>query len=89
MDVPCRVCGEPLDMDCLHDVADELGLTFAQVSANYRTKGCAGLAGSSYENPSCTPRGNVAARGMVYDLLGDDIDGAAVMLEDMEASLWD
>lgn len=91
MDVYCPKCAEPWDNDTFHEVAEEIGSTYAAVSAAFRAKGC-GVAfrGSAYDPGRHCGAGsranpNIAA---MYDLLGDDMDGAAAMFEDM-AGLFD
>ena len=78
MDLRCIKCGEPWEMDYLHEVAKEQGSTFARVADRFAVKGCEALGGThndfDYENGPA-----VAA---IYDLLGDDIDGAAALIED-------
>jgi len=59
---------------------------YATVSAEFRAKGCAALEsfgarcqpGDSADDPD-----DLALIGTVYDLLGEDLDGAAAELEDM------
>ncbi len=85
MDIYCPKCGEPLDNDCLHDEADEQGISYAEVAANFRAKGCEALTVYGNGEP-CVPTGSYRAAAMdaLYDLLGDDMDGAASMMEDAE-----
>lgn len=78
MDIMCRICGEPTDIDYLHDVAAEQGSTFNQVRKGFSAKGCEAL-GESHNTTSASP-----AIGLLTDLLGDDIDGLAAELEDAE-----
>lgn len=73
MDILCPTCGEPWDNDELHDVADEQDRTYAEVAANFRVRGCVvfGL--------TCEPADPDARAGfaVIYELSGDDMDGAA------------
>lgn len=71
MDILCPKCGEPWDRDELH-------IESVSVKAFMR-EGC-GVFGVKCE-PS--DRGTLAQA--VYDVLGDDLDGAAAMFEDAEA----
>lgn len=77
-DVHCPTCGEPWDTDELHEVADERGLTFRETFADFRTRGCEALL-TSHNGNEADPR--IAA---TYQLLGDDVDGASSMLEDLD-----
>ena len=83
-DVICRNCGEPWENDTLHDVAQELGTTYAAMARAFSNKGCGAFNGSSYEAAPCSPDSKAAARGILADLLGDDMDGYAAMLDDAE-----
>ncbi len=80
-DVYCSKCNEPVDVFEFHDVAEEQNKTYSEVSAAFRNSGCSALGWSCSNNIS-------ADRGMkldaLYDLLGDDIDGAASLIEDFE-----
>jgi hypothetical protein len=75
-------------MDCLHDEADEQGKTFNEVLHAFQSKGCAALTvygkvdGSHFQEIGGSFR--AAAMGAMFDLLGDDVDGAAAMMEDAE-----
>lgn len=91
MDLYCPKCRELWDNDTFHEVAEELGSTYAKVAAVFRSQGCgAAFRGSAYDpgrhcSASAAPDPMVAA---MYDMLGDDMDGAAAMFEDM-ADLFD
>lgn len=77
MDVYCPRCGEPIDPYEFHDYAAEVDTTYAEVAAQFRAIGCEALGmrcGYQVAHPG------IAA---MYDLLGDDMDGAASMFEDM------
>lgn len=81
MDLYCPKCNEPCDVYEFHDVANEQGKTYEEVSRGFRSDGCSSLGWS------CS--GSISAdRGMkleaLYDLLGDDVDGAAALIEDFE-----
>lgn len=81
MDVYCPKCGEPCDMDYFHDVADEKGSTYTAVMRDFQQRGCVAV-----DFGFCVPNEEGATRAMyadaLYDLLGDDMDGAASMLAD-------
>lgn len=75
---------------------DDYQKVYKTVTAEFRTKGCKALTHIT-EGQSCFPVRNVEeerdrtfglsrseAAGALYDILGDDMDGAATMLEDME-----
>lgn len=120
MDLYCSSCGEPWEMDCLHEEAaarygipyylpeaDPWGTprkeknpeyvetdyqkVYGKVSQEFRAKGCEALS-EAYDGKCSTPSTGVdrtfgltrqQAAGALYDILGDDMDGAAAMLEDM------
>ena len=78
MDLLCRHCREPWENDTLHDVAQETGRTYREVAADFRQDGCEALGTTHGEGePS-------RAADVLYELLGDDMDGAAAMLNDLE-----
>lgn len=81
MDVYCPKCGEPWDIDTFHDVADERDLSFAQVSNDFAQRGCLAL-GTNHNITEDELR--ASASDVLFDVLGDDIDGIASMLEDFE-----
>lgn len=85
MDLMCPRCTEPWDFDSLHDEAAESDRTYSQVAADFRTRGCLALE-SAFGSMLCEPVHNLraAAADAMYDLLGDDMDGAASMMEDFE-----
>jgi hypothetical protein len=77
MNVRCTKCGEPWDVDSLHDEADWLGVSFAEVRAAFRADGCRALGGGD-----CTPSAAGEAAAALADLAGDDLDGWAADLDD-------
>jgi hypothetical protein len=76
MDIRCPQCSEPWDNDYIHDYAEADGSTYAIVSADVRVRGCEAF-GERHGALVADP-----AIGALYDLLGDDMDGAAAMFED-------
>lgn len=76
MDVLCPRCAEPWDNDELHDVP---GMTYALASQRFREEGCKVFTGELCEKSDNEMA--LMAR-TAYDLLGDDMDGAASMMED-------
>jgi hypothetical protein len=91
MDIYCSHCGEPWDNDSLHDEAEASGRSYTEVARNFRIDGCPALAvayGASCSTPSTSTDRTFGltrqeASAALYDLLGDDMDGAAAMMEDM------
>jgi len=82
MDIICPRCGEPLELDALHDNPEDL--PFKQALAVFRdpTRGC----GQLFNGRPCEDRHSLeAARmaGALFDLYGDDVDGVASDLEDL------
>lgn len=122
MDIRCRICGEPWDMDTLHDEVDEriaAGIFaplskpdtyssqdpayqeyrkaydryYSTVRSDFYSKGCNGLIGFTGGNTSwCQPQqpredGKItaaAAMSTLIDIMGDDLDGIASMIDDFE-----
>jgi len=109
MDIICRRCGEPWDMDSLHeetqarlhgayDPDGRSGVTgespvyrdrYATVSEEFRRIGCdafrTAFGSHCTDHDDLPPEGAELATmaGTIYDLLGEDMDGAAAMLEDL------
>jgi hypothetical protein len=93
MDIRCPKCGEPWDMDTLHDEVEARNgalaaifrrpyeVEYNEVSADFRARGCPAL--TSYA-ATCSQATASPGIGILYDLLGDDLDGAAAMLDDLE-----
>jgi hypothetical protein len=77
MDLYCPRCSEPWDLDELHYVD---GLTFDQARRAFRAEGC-GAFGTRCERDGGL---RAEASAVLMDLLGDDVDGVAAMLEDFE-----
>lgn len=112
MDIICRVCGEPWEHDCLHDVAGAdfakaEGMTYKEYMAiepdsrvreakyspfyknvlhAFQSEGCKALESEYGPQNHCVPKESkrTAAASAMYDLLGDDMDGAASMLADLD-----
>lgn len=84
MDLKCPKCRESWDHDTLHEYAEEVGSTYREVGKLFRTKGC-GVAFAEWQ-VACQPasRDWRSVSGVIYDLLGDDLDGASSLLEDAE-----
>ena len=90
MDIYCPKCGEPVDNDYIHEYVAELGMpkteaSYNKLAAKYRSKGCVAL-GMKCSAPSTEVDRSFgltrqAAASVLYDILGDDMDGA--MMEDM------
>jgi hypothetical protein len=122
MDIYCPTCGEPWEMESLHEEAqerygipyyetpdvrgydygnpsftkikndeynsDDYHKIYEQVSTEFRAKGCRALNHISTAT-WCEPQERdgedltmAEAASAMYDILGDDMDGAAAMLED-------
>jgi hypothetical protein len=81
MDIKCPICREPWDNDTIHDYAGETGSTYAEVSKLFRTKGC-GVAFDDW-GITCEKSQGSEILSELADLLGDDLDGYASMVEDL------
>lgn len=75
MDIYCPICGEPYDHDELHDVP---GKSYAEASREFIRVGCKVFDASHGVRDA--RRAEVASAA--YAVLGDDLDGAAAMMED-------
>lgn len=76
MDVYCSKCSEPVDMDYFHDIAEQNGTDYQTVMRDFQQRGCEAL-GESHGDMGPNPYADA-----LYDLLGDDMDGAASMMQD-------
>lgn len=98
MDIHCPKCGEPWDMNELHDetearIDDGRLPKDAPYEKNYNvvrqefwSRGCPALYGSTCNEER---DGDTAlASAMLHDLLGDDTDGIAAMMEDFGMGEW-
>lgn len=118
MDIYCTLCGEPWDLDSIHDavaerfekngvgpwdvetkpeaepwqIRRENGLYhnqkiyekyFHQVKDEFVAKGCITLGGDGEWCKTHTKKNSYVTQ-MIYEIMGDDIDGAASMFEDAE-----
>ena len=82
MDIYCKKCREPWDIDTLHDVASEQGRTFDQVRSAFYDTGCEAL-DCRHGNLGYDPR--IEA---LQELCGDDIDGLASDMEYFGIGGW-
>jgi hypothetical protein len=86
MDIYCPKCGEPVEIDSLHDYAEDAGSTFDQVLKTFKKDGC-GVAFDDW-GFTCVPDPSNAQRAsmssMLFDILGDDVDGIASTIQDWE-----
>ena len=122
MDIYCPKCGEPWDLDSLHEEADlqgapsfrdlpeearrwagrdhdpnadpryleyrrEYDRIFSRIREDFQVRGCQALHEMRGDHAPCKPRDNARAEtaAVLYSILGDDLDGAAAMLDDAEA----
>jgi hypothetical protein len=69
-------------MDTFHDVAEETSTTFERAVADFRRRGCEAIPGERQCTATDTLRSQ--AQAAMFDLLGDDIDGAAALMDDFE-----
>lgn len=79
MDVLCPVCAEPWDLGEFEDVS---GMTFTAARRAFAKEGCA-LFGNKHNEVGPEAAERAAKSRVLFDLLGDDIDGIAAMTEDM------
>lgn len=79
MDIRCPVCGEPWDIDELHEVAKEKRVSFSKVRNGFANRGCEAIDAS--HNANVQP--GAAEAAILFDMMGDDIDGVAALLDDI------
>lgn len=93
MDIHCPVCAEPLDIFELHSIAD---MTYTQARDAFyngttrdgkRVKGCAAIGMRCNTRPDGF---KASASAALHDMMGDDLDGIAAMMEDADmAGMFD
>lgn len=80
MDLYCTKCGEPWELDSLHDLVEEgRAESFTRARVLFQNQGC--------EAFGCTHNSErdsevALASSLMFDMLGDDVDGIAAMMED-------
>ena len=79
MDLYCPKCAEPWDNDSLHDAAKENGTTYNTLPT------CSAARDAWLSVPSHGEGKAHPGIAIVYELSGDDMDGAASDLEDFMA----
>jgi hypothetical protein len=79
MDILCPIYAEPVDNNELHSYAKEIESTYQAVAAEYRRRGCKAI-GMNHSTNSSSPL--AADARVVYDILGDDMDGAMAEFAD-------
>ena len=78
MDIKCHQCREPWDIDSLHDlVAEGHFVDFEDARKGFYRDGC-GAFGEQHNGPA-DPADTI---GVLQELLGDDVDGLAAMIQD-------
>lgn len=90
---PDRFYSGPKEKNPEYD-SDAYQRVYAKVTSEFRSKGCVAL-NTEFGTSECAPEGADAqtdktfgltrseAASALYDILGDDMDGAASMLDDM------
>lgn len=95
MDVKCRKCGEPWDMECIHEQISEENPDepwkpegkydqklydpyYDEMRNRFIKQGCKAFGANCNPSTTANPEWNVA-----YELMGDDLDGVAALMEDM------
>ncbi len=77
MDIHCPVCGEPWAVDELHEIP---GIGFATAQRHFRSEGGCAVFGSRH---NLSPDSEAAAMSSVlFELLGDDVDGIANLMDE-------
>lgn len=94
MDIYCPRCGEPWDIDSIHEEVtyrQELGETmvsFYGIHRDFARRGCLALTVFGVSEADCrrdTGNARAMASGVLMDILGDDIDGVASLMDDASA----
>jgi hypothetical protein len=87
MNLLCPVCAEPWYFDSLHEAAAEQGKTYQQIARLFQTKGCEAIGERHSKHYDEADKRESEGRAMiasaVYDVMGDDMDGAASEFDDL------
>ena len=77
MDLYCPRCAEPMDVDSLHDT----DYSFPEARNLFFSRGC----GVLFNGTPCPQIDSEVAdaSAAMLDLLGDDVDGIAAMMDDL------
>lgn len=79
MDIRCTQCGEPWDMDMLHEVvAEGRYANWDEARKGFAKTGCEALGGSHGEGTA------PAGLAEIMELMGSDLDGYASLIDDFE-----
>lgn len=79
MDIFCPRCGEPMDLLELHD--NDFDLSFDEARKLFFSEGC----GKVFDVPCRAKKTNAGEiSALAAELMGDDVDGIASMMEDAE-----
>ena len=87
-DVLCPKCREPWELDSIHNRTEELypelaktdyQLAFSKAYSQFRAQGCEFFGTSCY-----MPQKRSAALDAIYEIIGDDVDGAISEIQDYE-----
>ena len=79
--INCTKCGEPWELDSFHDIP---GLDYPTATQRFAVIGCAVFGVECYDDPSESDLSRASASSVLMDILGDDLDGVASMLDDLE-----
>ena len=93
MDLYCKHCGEPWELDSLHEiiVAAKIAPDFSAARKRFYKYGCGAFdaVAKICQHPPVTNTTKIAAYSALQDLLGDDVDGLCSMEDDLNFFLRD
>lgn len=80
-DILCPRCGEPWDMDTLHEAAAEQATSYDDIARRFRRDGCIAF---GWQSEPCQ-RGDMSPLlSAIAELAGSDMDGYAADVQDAE-----
>ena len=81
MDIYCTHCGEPWEMDTIHDLE---GTSYKEKVAQFSKYGCGAFDNPQYrcQHANIDPLRSMAMEAAL-DICGDDLDGAASFVDDI------
>lgn len=88
MDLYCSHCGEPWELDSLHEiiVADKIAPDFEAARKRFYMYGCGAFdaVAKKCQHPPVASRTKILAYSALQDLLGEDVDGLCSMEDELD-----
>jgi hypothetical protein len=70
-------------MDILHEIMDEFDLGYSEANLKWQREGCEAI-GAQHGDMGTWGSNAAMVASLAYEIMGDDVDGIASMMEDAE-----